>query len=111
VLPQADVERLRAFCAERVPAHVREQLRVECEEDPRAVTVVELSPPWREEDGPEWMRMPVARFRYVRSTRLWTLYWHRQTGRWERHPFLASNTRIGPLLEELERDPLCIFWG
>jgi hypothetical protein len=111
VLPQTDVERVRRFCAERVPAHESDQVRVECEEAPGAVTVVALRPPWREDYGPEWSRMPVARFRYVRSTRLWTLYYHRHTGRWERYPLLSSTTRIEPLLDELEHDPICVFWG
>jgi hypothetical protein len=55
--------------------------------------------------------MPVARLRYVRSTRLCTLYHHRHTGRWDRYPLLSSTTRIDPLLDELERDPISVFWG
>lgn len=98
------------LCAERVPADASDQLRIECEEDPRAVTVVEWRPPWREDYGPDWIRLPIARLRYVGSKRLWTLYYHRHTGRWERYPLLGPATRIDPLLEELEHDPICLFW-
>jgi hypothetical protein len=94
-----------------VPAEASDEVRVECEQDPRGVTVVEWQPPWREDFGPEWTRLPIARFRYVGTTRLWTLYYHRHTGRWERYPLLDSTTRIDPLLHELELDPICLFWG
>jgi hypothetical protein len=68
VLPRADVARIRKLCAERASPEDSDQVRVECEEDPRAVTVVEWRPPWREDHGPEWMRRPIARLRYVGST-------------------------------------------
>jgi Protein of unknown function (DUF3024) len=111
VLPQADVERVRRLCAARVPAEVSAEVRVECEVDPRAVTVVEWRPPWREDFGPEWTRMPIARFRYIGTARLWSLYYYRHTGRWERYPLLGPTTRIDPSLDELELDPICVFWG
>jgi hypothetical protein len=111
VLPQADVARVRRLCTERVPADLTDQVRIECEEDPRAVTIVERRPPWREDCGPEWTRLPIARLRYVGMTRLWTLFYHRHTGHWERYPLLGATGRIDPLLNELEHDPICIFWG
>jgi hypothetical protein len=33
--------------------------------------------------------MPIARLRYVGSTRLWTVYYYRRTGPWERYPLLG----------------------
>ncbi len=111
VLPAADVARVRRLCAARVPEHVRDEVRIEVEEKPQSVTIVECRPPWREDYGPEWTRSPIARLRYMRPSRLWTLYWHRHTGRWERYPLLPSTTRLAELLEEIERDPICVFWG
>ncbi len=111
MLPHAAIELVQSLCATRVPAEMSDQVRVECEIDPRAITVVEWRPPWREDFGPEWTRLPVARFRYVGTTRFWTLYYYRHTGRWERYPLLDPVTRIDPLLRELELDPMCLFWG
>ena len=111
MLPPADVARIRTLCAERVPDHAHDQVRVELEEDRQAVTIVECRPPWREDHGPEWTRSPIARLRYVGSSRLWTLYYRRHTGRWERYPLLGPTRRIAELLDEIDRDPICIFWG
>jgi hypothetical protein len=51
------------------------------------------------------------RLRYVSSTRLWTLYYRRHTGRRERYPLLGSASRLDELLTEIDQDPICIFWG
>jgi hypothetical protein len=97
VLPETDIATIRELCEARVPPDVREHVGVELERERQAVTIVERRPPWREDYGPEWSRLPIARLRYVASKRLWTLYYHRHTGRWERYPLLgpscASPTR------------------
>ena len=111
MLPETDVARIRKLCSERVPDHARDQVRIELEHGRQAVTIVECRPPWREDYGPDWSRLPIARLRYVGSTRLWTLYYHRHTGRWERYPLLGPTRRIDELLDEIDCDPICTFWG
>jgi hypothetical protein len=111
VLLEADVARIRALCDQRVLDDERDQVRIEVEEDRQAATILECRPPWREDYGPEWTRSPIARLRYVSSTRLWTLYYRRHTGRWERYPLLGSTPRLDELLAEIDQDPICIFWG
>jgi Protein of unknown function (DUF3024) len=111
VLPEADVATIRELSEARVPPDVREHVRVELERERQAVTIVERRPPWREDYGPEWSRLPIARLRYVASKRLWTLYYHRHTGRWERYPLLGPSRRLADLLSELAEDPICVFWG
>jgi hypothetical protein len=111
MLPQADVARVRELCARRVPEHARDQVRVEVERGRQTISILECRPPWREDPEAEWTRMPVAKLRYVKTTGLWTLYYYRHTGRWERYPLRGPTRRIGELLDELESDPICIFWG
>jgi hypothetical protein len=111
MLPETDMAKIRALCEARVPPDARDEVRVELEQERQAVNIVERRPPWREDFGPEWLRLPIARLRYVASKRLWTLYYHRHTGRWERYPLLAPTRRIGELLGELAEDPICVFWG
>ena len=111
VLPEADVARIRELCEARVPPEAREHVRVELEQERQAVNIVERRPPWREDYGPEWSRLPIARMRYVASKRLWTLYYHRHTGRWERYPLLGPSRRLADLLSEIADDPICVFRG
>jgi hypothetical protein len=111
VLPPSDVARIQDLCEARVPPDAREHVRVELEHERQAVNIVERRPPWREDYGPEWSRLPIAQLRYVASKRLWTLYYHRHTGRWERYPLLGPSRRITDLLGEIAEDPICVFWG
>jgi hypothetical protein len=111
VLPATDLARIRELCEARAPAEARENVRIELEPEHQAVNIVERRPPWREDYGPEWSRVPIARLRYVASTRLWTLYYHRHTGRWERYPLLGPSRRVTDLLDEIAEDPICLFRG
>ncbi len=61
-------------CGQRVPEHLRDQVRVECDAGPGYLTIVECRPPWRKDFGPEWTRFPIARLRYTSTTRRWALY-------------------------------------
>jgi hypothetical protein len=58
-LPELDIARVRRWCEQRVPAHVRDQVRVECDVGPRHLTIVECRPPWREGTGSDWTRFPI----------------------------------------------------
>lgn len=109
MLPETDLARIRELCEARVPPEAREHVRVELEHERQAVTIVECRPTRREDCGREWSRLPIARLRYVASKRLWTLYYHRHTGRWERYPLLGPSRRVSDLLSEIAEDPICVF--
>ena len=111
MLPETDLARIRELCEARVPPEAREHVRVELEHERQAVNIVERRPPWREDYGPEWSRLPIARLRYVASKRLWTLYYQCHTGRWERYPLLGPSRRVADLLSEIAEDPICVFRG
>jgi hypothetical protein len=72
---------------------------------------VECRLPWRDGLGPEWTRLPVARLRYTRADRSWTLYWRDRHGRFHLYVRLAPSPRVQDLLAEIERDPTAIFRG
>lgn len=110
-LPELDIARARRWCGQRVPEHARDQVRVECDISPRHLTIVECRPPWRPDTGSEWTRFPIARLRYTQATRTWTLYWRDRNLRFHLYDQLEPSPDIGDLLEEIDRDPIAIFWG
>jgi Protein of unknown function (DUF3024) len=110
VLRESDIARIREMCDTRVPPEACDTVRIELERERQAINIVERRPPWRDDPGPEWSRLPVARLRYVASKRLWTLYYLRHTGRWEHYPLLGRTRRLEELLAELADDPICLFW-
>jgi hypothetical protein len=110
-LPELDVARVRRWCEQRVPAEVRNRVRVECDVANRHLTIVECRPPWRHDLGPEWTRFPIARLRYTKSTKEWSLYWRDRNLRFHKYDLIAPSRRVDELLAEIDRDPTSIFWG
>lgn len=111
-VPELDVARVRRWCEARVPIHVRDQLRVEVDVEPRHLTIMECRPPWRPGDPNRvWTRFPIARLRYTKSSRTWTIYWRDRNLKFHVYDRLAPSERVEDLLDEIDRDPTCIFWG
>ncbi len=110
-MPELDVVRVRRWCEQRVPAHARDRVRVECEVGPRHLTIVECRPPWRAGIDPAWTRLPIARLRYIKTTRRWSLYWRDRRLRFHAYDRLAPSPHVDDLLREIASDPAAIFWG
>lgn len=78
---------------------------------PRHLTIVECRPPWSADAGTEWTRFPIARLRYTKATRQWSLYWRDRYLRFHLYDRITPSPRIDDLLQEIDRDPTAIFWG
>jgi hypothetical protein len=91
---------------------VRVEVEVEVEVADRHVRIVERRPPWRVGFGPERARFPIARLRYVKGTRRWSLYWRDRNLRFHHeYDLVPAAESVGDLLAEVDRDPTAIFWG
>lgn len=110
-LPDLDVVRVQRWCSQRVPERVRHQVQVECEVGPRHLTIVERRAPWDESDGPDWTSFPIARLRYTKASKTWSLYWRDRNLRFHHYDLLPSSATVDDLLAEIDRDPTALFWG
>jgi hypothetical protein len=48
--------------------------------------------------------------RYTTNTGLWRLYWKDRNDRWHLYELIEPAKDIRRLLDEIDRDPTCIFW-
>jgi hypothetical protein len=108
-VPELDLARIRQFCDNRVPAHLRKEARVEADVRGKSVTILDCRPPWHPNLN-DWSRAPIAQLRYDPDTTTWTLYWADRNSRWHRYHDLDPGT-ADELLNEINDDPTCIFWG
>lgn len=114
MLPDLDVARARRFVEERnagMPLDARDQVRYELDVAPSALTIVECRAPWREDYGPEWTRLAVARLRYVKARREWSLHWRDRHSKFHLYDRVPPTASIQDLLDEISADPTSIFWG
>ncbi len=58
-----------------------------------------------------WLRVPNARLAYDSRRREWTLYFIDSNDKVRRYPDFEPSAEIQDLLDEVDEDPTCIFWG
>src|SRR5712691_8432831 len=102
-------KRLRVFCDERVPAAVRNELRVGFRVKGSEVVLFEERPAFQPPH--EWQEMVVAKFKYVGTRKEWQLYCQHRDLRWHSYEALPAARHFDRLLEEVAEDPTGIFWG
>ena len=111
MIPELDADRVRRWAADHTPAEYLEEMRIEVDETPRGLTIFDCRPPWSELVGPEWTRNPIARLSYVKMRNEWTLYWPDRNSRFQRYWDAEPTQHVGELLDEVDADSACIFWG
>lgn len=113
-IPELDLARARRFVDElnaEMPFDARDEVKYELDVEAGALTILECRPPWRDEYGPEWTRLPIARLRYVKARREWSLYWRDRHSKFHVYDQTPSTPSIQALLDEVKADPISIFCG
>ncbi len=102
--------KLAAYCAERVPFRVRDQVRVTYGFRGNSATIFEERPYFRDRDA-DWTRHPVAQLRHQPDSDTWALYWRRASGRWHRFDPFKLTSDLDDVLAAVDANPYGIFWG
>jgi len=100
---------LLAYCEKRIPAHVRDQIKLTFHITGNKVLLLESRPLYS--DPNEWIEMKVSQFEYNPETFRWTLYcFDRNSKRRDYKPSFKEKI-FEKLLAEVDADPTGIFWG
>ncbi|MFW8601764.1 DUF3024 domain-containing protein [Desulfobacterota bacterium M19] len=98
-----------AFCENRVPPHIRNEIKILFKIRGNDVNIIESRPYWQ--DKSIWTEMPIAKIRYLPKSRLWSLLWIRANGKWQKYPDLEPCKDLSKIINEIDKDPLHVFWG
>jgi hypothetical protein len=101
--------RLDIYFDGRVPLMVRDKVVLQYRWHASSVTIFEKRPHFMRKE--EWTESPVARFRFDSKTRLWHLDCRDRNGKWHEFEPATPSQDFTALLEDLDRDETCIFWG
>jgi hypothetical protein len=55
--------------------------------------------------------LPIARLRYTKASKTWTLYWRDRNSRFHRYDRIEPSANVGALIDEIDYDPTGIFCG
>ncbi len=97
------------MCQERIPAHIRNELELIYRVKGHDVTILEKRPDWQ--DPRITIEIPVAKLKYVRTKNEWRLYWQRRDLKWHCYDLSPSSRDLKELVEEVDNDPYCYFFG
>jgi hypothetical protein len=97
------------FCDERVPIAVRDQVVLQYRIQRHDIILFEKRRSVR--DPEHWIESPVVKLRFNRKRGAWTLLYCDRHRRWHRYENLEPVPQLDELLEELDADPLALFWG
>ncbi|MDQ6993248.1 MAG: DUF3024 domain-containing protein [Mariprofundus sp.] len=110
---ELDLQRIKkhvgGFCEKRSAPHLSNELRLDYEIENQAVTIFEVRPHWRETEL--LTQTEIARISFVRSKRVWKLYWLRGDMKWYSYEPLPSSTDLQNLVTEIDKDPMHCFFG
>jgi hypothetical protein len=97
------------FCEQRIPDHLRSQIKVFYEIRGYDVRITETRPHYMKSN--EWTESPIARLKYDPDILEWQLYWMRASGKWQKYAEFKPTNNLQSVIEEIEKDPYCVFWG
>jgi hypothetical protein len=111
-IPELEQERvsraLRRYC-DKVPLHIRDKLTKDFRVVRSDVELFERRPHYL--DKHRQVEHVVAKFRYNAKRGSWTLFWCDRNERWHSYDGFEDRRDFSELLQEVEADPTCIFWG
>lgn len=102
-------EKLTKYCESRIPAQVRNKVKLTFDISGNKVTLIETRPYFK--DSSIWTKTPMAQFRFDNKKKQWLIYCIGRNERWRLYDLIKPSSNFDDLLKELDRDPTGIFWG
>jgi hypothetical protein len=98
------------FVANRRPEpYLRDKLDIGFRISGQSFEIYEIRPQW--DDPDKKIEGPIAKATYVKSKKIWQLFWMRADLKWHSYkPFPTSKT-LEEILEVINQDPHGCFWG
>ena len=97
------------YCEGKIPAHVRNKIRITFKISGNEVILFEYRP--RFDDPALWCEMAIARFKKNEKKNVWHLYCADRNSKWHLYEPYPEHKDIEKLLGEVQRDKTGIFWG
>lgn len=95
--------------SKRPPASIRHQLDINYRVCGQSIEIFELRPQWQRPE--KIVESLVAKATYVKTQRVWKIYWMRANGRWYGYEPCPEVRSVNEFAEVVEADPLGCFWG
>lgn len=95
----------------RPPVEIREKLDIGYVYEQNVLIIFEIRPFLLDMKSGKKMKMEFAKIRYIKSRKLWKLYWMRASGKWELYEPYPESEILSILLEVIDEDGYGAFKG
>jgi hypothetical protein len=93
----------------RPPAHMRNQIDLSFRVKGQSVEIFEIRPLWN--DHSEKVEEAVAKATYVKSKKIWKVFWQRADLKWHRYDPVPEVNTLEGFLDVVEKDEYSCFYG
>ncbi len=93
----------------RPPVEIRDKLDLGYTYDKSTIELFEVRPAWSNPN--EFMNMAYAKIKYVKTQKIWKLYWMRASGKWQLYEPFAESSNLAELLSVIDEDSHGCFKG
>jgi len=93
----------------RPPVHIRDRFDLGYRIENYGIEIFEIRPRW---DKPsEKIESPVAKATYIKTRKLWKIYWQRADLKWHAYTPSPTVSRLEEFLEIVDKDQQGCFFG
>jgi hypothetical protein len=93
----------------RPPPDLRRQLDLGFRLEGPSLLLSEIRPVWN--DSNQYMESPVAKATFVKTRKIWRVFWHRADLKWHGYPPCPEVQSVEEFLFLVDRDENHCFWG
>lgn len=93
----------------RPPIEIRDQLDLGCSCENNVIELFEIRPVWSKPG--EYQNLSFAKIKYVRTQKIWKLFWMRATGKWQSYEPHPESSNLNDLLTIIDKDKYGCFRG
>jgi len=94
----------------RPPPHIRTKLDLGFRVTGQSFELFEIRPPWRG-DPKEKLEHPYAKATFVKTQKVWKIYWQRADLKWHRYEPVPTQASLEDVLAMIEHDEYHCFYG
>jgi hypothetical protein len=97
------------LCERRVPDHVKHEIRLSYSIANHDVVICEERTVRNQSS--EWIKLDIAKLRYVRKRNEWQLHWKRASGKWWQYAPHTRSKTLEAMIKEIDLDSDGCFFG
>lgn len=95
--------------SKRPPKKIRDKLDLGYRINDQEIIIFTIRPNWK--DQTKKIESPIARTKYIKSRKIWKIYWMRADAKWHLYDPAEEVNSLNEFLELVEEDKHHCFWG